>query len=239
MEAGKAFEARASQALTVGRDGASYTHPIPLEELEPILHAAEQLGLQVGRPGCLPWVEHALLVPERPKGLPRAACVAPALGSAAAPLNAFRPSTHFAPRAPPPPPLQLDSLPVLQHALRGFKQWEEGMRAITQVSDAWNGHLLSFFLFAFPGSTSQARSLPTPRPSRLPPPCPPPPPPAPAPQDAKGKPLRPSFAALQEASQSARAWPVTSCLRAFADEAVTKTGARELALAVCTVGSLS
>lgn len=53
--------------------------------------------------------------------------------------------------------------------------------------------------------------------------------PAPAlvslPQDKGGRALNPSFAALQAASQAAKAWPITSQLRAFADETVAKTGA--------------
>lgn len=47
-------------------------------------------------------------------------------------------------------------------------------------------------------------------------------------QDAFGAPVKPSFSALIAASATARSWPITSPLRALADEAVSKTGVRAL-----------
>ncbi len=47
-------------------------------------------------------------------------------------------------------------------------------------------------------------------------------------QDASGAPVKPSFSALIAASATARSWPITSPLRALADEAVSKTGVRLL-----------
>ena len=49
--------------------------------------------------------------------------------------------------------------------------------------------------------------------------------PTPHAQDESGAAIKPSFQTLQAASQAARVWPVTSPLRAFADEAAQKTGA--------------
>ena len=46
-------------------------------------------------------------------------------------------------------------------------------------------------------------------------------------QDLSGAPLKPSFAALQGASLAAKAWPITSPLRAYVDTAVANTGAPE------------
>jgi hypothetical protein len=48
-------------------------------------------------------------------------------------------------------------------------------------------------------------------------------------QDPSGAPLKPSFATLQAASLAAKAWPITSPLRAFVDTAVAKTGAQRTA----------
>lgn len=53
---------------------------------------------------------------------------------------------------------------------------------------------------------------------------PPPVPPQTTTQDAAGNPLRPSFAVLAQASSSAKSWPITSPVRAFIDEAVSRTG---------------
>lgn len=69
--------------------------------------------------------------------------------------------------------IKLERLPILQDFLAGFRQWEEGMRALTQ--------------------------------------------------DASGAPKKPSFSALAAASATARSWPITSPLRALADDAVSKT----------------
>ncbi len=43
-------------------------------------------------------------------------------------------------------------------------------------------------------------------------------------QDASGAPLKPSFAVLAQASSSAKSWPITSAVRAFIDDAVSRTG---------------
>ena len=46
-------------------------------------------------------------------------------------------------------------------------------------------------------------------------------------QDPSGTPLKPRFLTLQAASLAAKAWPITSPLRAFVDTAVAKTGAQD------------
>lgn len=164
VEAGRAFEGRAAQVLLLGRDGVSFAHTIDVEELEPLLQAADRLCLRV-RQAAWFWGRGMLA----PALLRRAGEV---LHVAAAALLTSLP----APLASPPPPApQLESLPILQGMLVQFRQWEGATRALTQE----------------PG----------------------------------GGPLCPSSAALQRASGAARSWPITSQLRRFVDETVTKTGA--------------
>lgn len=47
VEAGKAFEERATSVLSVGRDGATFPHPIDAEELSTLLTAADRLCLRL------------------------------------------------------------------------------------------------------------------------------------------------------------------------------------------------
>lgn len=51
VQAGQGFEGRAAQLLVRGRDSVTFLHSIDADELEPMLGAAEQLGLRVRQAG--------------------------------------------------------------------------------------------------------------------------------------------------------------------------------------------
>ena len=115
-------------------------HILQVSELEPLLATAERLGLRVSlmlgtAVACCVTDTQSWAQPPCVAGLVHVASLATA--AARVPLT----------RLPCACPVQLESLPILRGMLAGFRHWEAGARAITQV----DGFVIIFATSSFHG----------------------------------------------------------------------------------------